>query len=162
MDYGDSPPGNAVFTPRSSFESHRFLPPTPGGFFNDPAEFPAEFLDYGDYQYAESSGPPSQHQYPPSAAPPPPHMMLSRRHQTPHQQGALFHPRSPQALASRQFATPSNSGGSKYPPLSAFQPDGSVGGYYGGGDNHFAGKTIIRRKCPWKNFPEVSGDVVGN
>ena len=52
MDYSDSPPGNVVFTPRSSFnpmaESHRFLPPTPGGFFNDPAEY----LDYGDYQYA--------------------------------------------------------------------------------------------------------------
>jgi len=66
------------------------------------------------------------------------------------------HPGSPQALAPRQFATPSSSGGSKYPPLSAFQPDGSAGGYYGGGDNYYAGKTIIRWKCPWKNFPEVS------
>ena len=149
MDYSDSPPGNVVFTPRSSFnpmaESHRFLPPTPGGFFNDPAEY----LDYGDYQYAESSVPPSA--YASSATLPPPRMMLPRRQQAPHQQGAPFHPGSPQGLAPRQFATPSNSGGSKYPPLSAFQPDGTPGGYYGG----YAGKTIIRRKCPWKNFPEV-------
>ena len=149
MDYSDSPPGNVVFTPRSSFdpmaESHRFLPPTPGGFFSDPAEY----LDYGDYQYAESSVPPSA--YASSAALPPPQMMLPRRQQAPHQQGAPFHQGSPQALAPRQFATPSNSGGSKYPPLSAFQADGTPGGYYGG----YAGKTIIRRKCPWKNFPEV-------
>ena len=145
MDYGDSPPGNAVFTPRSSFdpmaESHRFLPPTPGGFYSDPADY----LDYGDYQYVESSGPSPQHQYASSAALPPPHMMAPPRH-----------PGSPQALAPRQFVAPSSSGGSKYPPLSAFQPDGSAGGYYGGGDNYYAGKTIIRRKCPWKNFPEVS------
>lgn len=149
MDYSDSPPGNAVFTPRSSFdpmaESHRFLPPTPGGFFSDPAEY----LDYGDYQYVESSVPPSA--YASSAALPPPQMMLPRRQQTPHQQGGQFHSGSPQALAPRQFATPSNSGGSKYPPLSAFQPDGTPGGYGGG----YGGKTIIRRKCPWKNFPEV-------
>jgi len=162
MDYSDSPPGNAVFTPRSSFdpmaESHRFLPPTPGGFFSDPADY----LDYGDYQYAESSGPPSQHQYASSSAVPPPHMMMPRRQQAPHQQAAPFHPGSPQALAPRQFVTPSSSSGSKYPPLSAFQPDGSAGGYYGGGDNYYAGKTIIRRKCPWKNFPELEDFLIAN
>ena len=156
IDYDDSPPGNVLFTPRSSFdpmqEGRPFLPPTPGGYYNDPADY----ADYGaDYEYgagyAQSHHPQHPHLHPQDQHRPPPHMMMPRPQQAP------FHPGSPRALAQRQFSTPGSSGSSKYPPLSAFQGSHPAGGgYYSGGEDYYTGKTVIRRKCPWKNFPEVS------
>mmetsp|Transcript_7150 Transcript_7150/g.15878 ORF Transcript_7150/g.15878 Transcript_7150/m.15878 type:complete len:1221 (-) Transcript_7150:140-3802(-) len=164
MDYDDSPPGNVIFTPRSSFdpmhEGHRFLPPTPGGYYNDLPDY-ADFG--GDYDYGAGHPQPRHHQPPHMQQrqhrppPPPPHMMMPRPREAP------FHPGSPVALAQRQFSTPSNSGSGKYPPLSAFQgsqPTG--GGYYPGGEGYYAGKTVIRRKCPWKNFPELEDFLIEN
>ena len=62
----------------------------------------------------------------------------------------------------RQFETPPASGaGTKYPPLAAYQRRPAVFFPYGEPPQN-GGKTIIRRKTPWKHFPQLEQFLIAN